>query len=73
MEYLIIGALVFLVIIYCACKVSGYCSRKEEQEEAIRRIEGKEYMLDEYNIEDDFTYDETFVKKEDGTNEKSNN
>ena len=63
----------FLFIILCACRVSAEASRKEEKEETIRRLEGKEYMLDEYNIEDDFTYDETFVKKEDDTNEEDNN
>ena len=51
-------------ILWSACKVSNNCSRKEEQEETIRRLEGKEYMLDDYRLEDDLVYDDDFVKKE---------
>ena len=71
-----IGAAIFalfLFIILCACRVSAEASRKEEQEEAIRRIKGQEQKLDDSNWQDDLVYDETFVKKEDGTNEENNN
>ena len=65
---IVIIGLVVLGFLWCCCIVSGYHSKKEEQEQAVNRLKGKEYMLDDYNIEDDFTYDETFVKK-DGKNE----
>lgn len=59
---------VFLIIILCACKVSGECSREEEQEETTRKLQGKEYLLDDenrnFNIQDELGYNDEFVKKE---------
>ena len=60
-----IFVLFILIPLYGSCKVSGKCSRKEEQEEAKRKLSGKEYMLDDYRIEDDLVYDDEFVKKAD--------
>ena len=60
-----VSMLVVLVILFCSFMVSGECSRKEEQEEIIRKLEGQEQKLDDYNLEEDLVYDDDFVKKED--------
>ena len=60
-----IFVLFILIALYGSCKVSGKCSRKEEQEEARRKLEGQEQKLDDSNWQDDLVYDEEFIKKED--------
>lgn len=64
--FIIISLLAFLLLVFmvCGCQVSGECSRKEEQEEAMRKLEGQEYKLDDSNWQDDLVYDDEFVKKE---------
>lgn len=56
--------------VLCTCKVSGECSKEEEY---YRTLDPK--VLDddtkEWNIEDEYPYDETFVKK--GTKCKKSN
>ena len=65
--FIIISILAFLLLVFilCGCKVSGECSRKEEQEETIRRIKGQEQKLDDSNWQDNLIYDDEFVRKED--------
>ena len=64
--------IIFLLILWCACKVSSNCSRKEEQEETIRRLNGQEQKIDDNNWLDDLTYDDDFVKKEDVNDKRDN-
>ena len=64
-EIVIIVIVIFLLILWFSCKVSGSYSRKEEQEEARRKLEGQEQKLDDSNWQDDLVYDEEFIKKED--------
>ena len=64
-EIIFIVIVIFLLILWCACKVSSNCSRKEEQEEVKRKLEGQEYKLDDSNWQDDLVYEDEFVKKED--------
>ena len=54
-----------MIFLYCCLKTSSECSKEEEQKEAIRRLNGKEYKLDDYNLEDELVYDDDFVRKED--------
>ena len=44
-----IFALFILIALYGSCKVSGKCSREEEQEEAKRKLSGQEQKLDDNN------------------------
>lgn len=54
--------LLFAFFMWCFCKVSGECSKKEEE---YKRLDPK--VLDddtkEWNIEEEYPYNETFVKK----------
>ena len=59
-----IGSFTLLAFIICSCKASGNCSRKEEQEETLRKLSGKEHMIDDYNLEDELVYDDEFVRKD---------
>lgn len=67
---LFILIIIFMLFIICSCIVSGECSKKEEQ---YRNLDPK--VLDddtkEWYIEDEYPYDETFVKK--GTKCKKSN
>ena len=66
---ILIGSIIFtifvLIFLYGCLKTSGECSKKEEQEEMLKRLSGKEYMLDDYRFEEDLVYDDEFVRKED--------
>jgi hypothetical protein len=63
MEWLLgILIVIGICIVLFTCKVSGQCSKEEE----YRNLDPK--VLDddtkEWNIEEEYPYDETFVKKE---------
>lgn len=67
MEWVIAIVLLFIFFMWCFCKVSGECSKKEEQ---YRNLDPKE--LDNEQKWDEDIYDENFIKKEDA-NEKRDN
>ena len=58
-----IGTFTLLVFIICSCKVSGNCSREEEAY-IPKHLDPKD-LDDEIKWEDDFVYDDEFVKRED--------
>lgn len=56
--------IIFMLFIICSCKVSGKISRKEEEAYIPKHLDPKD-LDDEIKWEDDFVYDDEFVKKED--------
>ena len=50
----------FFIFVFCPIKISGDCSKKEEQ---YRKLDPKE--LDNEQKWDEDIYDEDFIKKED--------
>ena len=65
---ILIGSIIFtifvLIFLYGCLKTSGECSKKEEQE-LLKKLSDKEYILDDYRLEEDLVYDDEFVRKED--------